>query len=68
MANFFHTPEREFKRPPEDSPSNIGGLNKSRKQMNIQRQIDAIEAKFMSIAFKAGRAEDQREARRNKRK
>lgn len=44
--------------------SQVGGVSKSRK---IQRIRNGLEDAYMAIAFKANRAENQREARRNKR-
>lgn len=45
----------------------IGGISRGNRLLNVQQQRERIEQQFLSISFKANRAEAQRNERRAKR-
>lgn len=67
MANFFYTPERQFKRSKTEIDS-IGGTKRTNRIIVNRSMNDRIEEQFMDISFKANRSEKQKNNRKLKRK
>lgn len=66
---YYTTPDqaRANRKQYRNDPLTIGNLSRSHRVQLINERKEAIETLFMNISFKAGRAEEQREQRRNRR-